>query len=50
MTDGTVQQHVENLGGKVGVTKRNAIVAKVLASASAFAYIAAFDPTSAAGD
>ena len=30
ITDGTVHQHVKNLGGKIGVTKRNAIVAKVL--------------------
>ena len=50
MTDGTVQQHVKDLGGQVGVTTRNAIVAKVLASASAFAGIVEFDPTSPAGD
>jgi len=30
ITEGTVHQHVKNLGAKVGVTKRNAIVATVL--------------------
>ncbi|MEA2784893.1 MAG: Bacterial regulatory protein luxR family [Candidatus Eremiobacteraeota bacterium] len=30
ITEGTVHQHVKNLGGKIGVTKRNAIVATVL--------------------
>jgi DNA-binding CsgD family transcriptional regulator len=30
ITAGTVHQHVKNLGGKIGVTKRNAIVATVL--------------------
>ena len=30
ITDGTVHQHIKNLGAKVGVTRRNAIVATVL--------------------
>ncbi len=30
ITEGTVHQHVKNLGAKVGVTRRNAIVATVL--------------------
>ena len=30
ITEGTVHQHVKNLGAKVGVTKRNAIVATIL--------------------
>jgi DNA-binding CsgD family transcriptional regulator len=30
ITDGTVHQHVKNLGAKIGVTRRNAIVATVL--------------------
>ena len=30
ITEGTVHQHVKNLGAKIGVTKRNAIVATVL--------------------
>lgn len=30
ITDGTVHQHVKNLGAKVGVTRRSAIVATVL--------------------
>ena len=35
ITEGTVHQHVKNLGAKVGVTKRNAIVATVLGLAAA---------------
>lgn len=35
ITDGTVHQHVKNLGAKVGVTRRNAIVATVLGLAAA---------------
>ena len=35
ITDGTVQQHVKNLGSKVGVTKRNAIVATILGMVAA---------------
>jgi DNA-binding CsgD family transcriptional regulator len=30
VTEGTVHQHVKNIGAKIGVTKRNAIVATVL--------------------
>jgi DNA-binding NarL/FixJ family response regulator len=30
ITDGTVHQHIKNLGAKIGVTRRNAIVATVL--------------------
>jgi DNA-binding NarL/FixJ family response regulator len=30
IAEGTVHQHVKNLGGKIGVTKRNAIVATIL--------------------
>jgi DNA-binding CsgD family transcriptional regulator len=35
ITDGTVHQHVKNLGAKVGVTRRNAIVATVLGLSAA---------------
>lgn len=35
ITDGTVHQHIKNLGAKVGVTRRNAIVATVLGLAAA---------------
>jgi len=35
ITEGTVHQHVKNLGAKIGVTKRNAIVATVLGLAAA---------------
>lgn len=35
ITEGTVHQHVKNLGAKVGVTKRNAIVATILGMVAA---------------
>lgn len=35
ITEGTVHQHVKNIGAKVGVTKRNAIVATILGLAAA---------------
>ena len=35
ITEGTVHQHVKNLGAKVGVTRRNAIVATILGLAAA---------------
>jgi len=35
ITDGTVHQHIKNLGAKIGVTRRNAIVATVLGLAAA---------------
>ena len=35
IADGTVHQHIKNLGAKVGVTRRNAIVATVLGLAAA---------------
>jgi len=35
ISDGTVQQHVKNLGAKVGVTTRNAIVATILGMVAA---------------
>jgi DNA-binding CsgD family transcriptional regulator len=35
ITDGTVHEHIKNLGAKVGVTRRNEIVATVLGLAAA---------------
>ena len=35
ITEGTVHQHVKNLGAKIGVTRRNAIIATVLGLAAA---------------